>query len=97
MPIIGQNALPFGWTVLPLLILIAGLTLRYLFKSLTGGPTVWTGLITMAAGALWIVAAYPYYEAVSPAILGFYAVYGSEPAGVFINSRIARQQASASQ
>lgn len=96
MPIMGQNALPFGWTVLALLILIAGLTLRYLFKSLTGGPTVWTGLITMAAGSLWIVAAFPYYEAVSPAILGFYAVYGSEPAGTFINSRANRQQASAS-
>lgn len=93
----AQNWFPFRWAVLALLILIAGLTLRYLFKSLTGRPTVLTGLIAMIAGALWIVVAYPYYEAVSPAILGFYAVYGSEPAGVFINSRAVRQPTSASQ
>ena len=87
MPIMGQNTLPFGWTVPALLILIAILTLRYLFTALSGKPTARTAVVAMTAGSLWLVAAYPYYEAVSPAILGFYTVYGSEAAAALLGRR----------
>lgn len=90
MPIMGQNALPFGWAVPALLILIVILTLRYLFTALSGKPTTRTAVAAMTAGVLWLAAAYPYYEAVSPAILGFYAVYGSEAVAALLGRRAGR-------
>lgn len=92
MPIIQQNTFPFGWAVLALLVVIMLLTLKYLFKAIAGRPTLWTGAVTMVAGTLWLLAALPHCDAVSLAILGFYAVYGSEPAGYLISRRAAGQR-----
>ena len=66
------------------------LTLRYLFTALAGKPTTRTAVAAMTAGVLWLAAAYPYYEAVSPAILGFYAVYGSEAVAALLGRRAGR-------